>query len=202
MGLGSLELEKHVQFHHPKTLEQAINFAMEYTSVCGNLDKTLKPPLDNTSCLETDKLSAVTSLTPLPMQTSFTQQDLERIINQVIDKRFAEQEQNKRGDNSNDVQLRGRSPVRRNRTPFKRENTPPRKGTPVKGNIIPVQNKTVRFNDRDNSENRAIRPREIQCAYCNRNNHVESRCYIKLRVLDMQQQQQQKQLQHCNHLNY
>ena len=81
-SLGSLELEKHVQFHHPKTLDEAINLAMEYTSVCGYLDKTIKPPLDKTCTLDTDtdKATTVTSLTPLPLQTAFSEADLERII--------------------------------------------------------------------------------------------------------------------------
>ena len=45
-GLGSIELQKHVQFHHPKTLEAAINLAMEYTAFVGNVDKVVKPQLD------------------------------------------------------------------------------------------------------------------------------------------------------------
>ena len=45
-GLGSTELQKFVQFQHPKTLEAAINLAIEYTAFVGNLDKIVKPALD------------------------------------------------------------------------------------------------------------------------------------------------------------
>ena len=201
-GLGSLELEKHVQFHHPKTLDEAINLAMEYTSVCGNLDKTLKPPLEKTCTLDTnpDKATTVTSLTPLPLQTSFSEADLERIISQITDKKFAELGLNKRADNSSSGQLRGRSPVRRNNSTVRRDSTPTRRSsftrtresTPIR---ISRDYKAVRFDDHELSENQTHRPREIKCTYCGRNNHVESRCFVKLKDLEQQSKQ------NTDHLN-
>ena len=46
-GLGCPELQIFVQFQHPKTLEAAINLAIEYTAFMGNLVKVMKPSLDN-----------------------------------------------------------------------------------------------------------------------------------------------------------
>lgn len=60
MGLGSLDLQKHVQLQHPKSLDQAVNLALEYTAICNiNSDKVMKPSL------LTDKITAVTSLSHL-----------------------------------------------------------------------------------------------------------------------------------------
>ena len=44
-GLGSLEIRKHVQFHHPKTLEAAISLAIEFEAFEGssNLSNQRKP---------------------------------------------------------------------------------------------------------------------------------------------------------------
>ena len=191
--MGSLELEKDVQFNHPKTLNEAINLAMEYTSVCVNLDKTLKPPLDKTCTLDTDtdEATTVTSLTPLPLQTFFSKANLERIISQITDKKFAELGLNKRADNSSNGQLRGRSPIRRNNSPVRWDSTPTRRdsltrtreSTPIR---ISRENKAVRFDDHELSENQTHRPREIKCTYCGRNNHVESRCFVKLKDLEQQ----------------
>ena len=166
MGLGSLELEKHVQFHHPKTLDEAINLAMEYTSVCGNLDKTLKPPLEKTCTLDTNTDNATTfsSLTLLPLQTSLSEADLERIISQIIDKKFVELGLSKRADNSSNVQLRGRSPIRQNNSPVSRGSlTRTRESTPIR---LSRENKAVRFDDHELSENQTYRPIEIKCTYC------------------------------------
>ena len=42
-GLGNAELKKHVQFHHPQTLDQAISLAVEYGSFVGPSDTIRKP---------------------------------------------------------------------------------------------------------------------------------------------------------------
>jgi hypothetical protein len=43
-GLGSQELKKHVEFKHPRTLDQAISFAVEFESFAGS-QNTLNKPL-------------------------------------------------------------------------------------------------------------------------------------------------------------
>ena len=35
-GLGSVDLQKQVQLQHPKNLEQAVNFAIEFMAICNN----------------------------------------------------------------------------------------------------------------------------------------------------------------------
>ena len=52
LGLGSVELQKHVQFHHPPSLEAEINLAIEYTAVVRNLDKVTKPNLTESDTRE------------------------------------------------------------------------------------------------------------------------------------------------------
>ena len=94
MGLGSFDLQKHVQLQHPKNLEQAVNLALEYTNICSNdLGKVLKPSLDNV-----DKDTAVTSLRPLD---SCTGQDYEKSIAQILDRLLKDRERESRVDKSN-----------------------------------------------------------------------------------------------------
>ena len=42
-GLGSNELQKHVQFRHPKPLHEAIGLATEYEALEGSIDRVTKP---------------------------------------------------------------------------------------------------------------------------------------------------------------
>ena len=85
MGLGSLELQKHVQFKHPNTLNEAISMAMEYTSVCGFLDQRTQP-------LEmTDKVTSLASLQTRPScqeQKTYTHNEMDDIINQQLKRQW------------------------------------------------------------------------------------------------------------------
>ena len=94
-GLGSLELQKHVQFQHPETLYEAIYYAMEYTSVSEILDQT------------SQFHEPVTPVTPLQPkvnseeQLTFTQKQLEELINLSIDMALAaKKESDQQGNNS------------------------------------------------------------------------------------------------------
>ena len=77
-GLGSPELQKFVQFQHPKTLEAAINLAIEYTAFVGNLDKVMKPSLDNegeiTATINELESHRTTSLCPLEFNSKCNQE--------------------------------------------------------------------------------------------------------------------------------
>lgn len=46
-GLGHYEMRKHVQFHHPLSLHQAIAYAMEYEAFDGSLNHVRKPQYDS-----------------------------------------------------------------------------------------------------------------------------------------------------------
>ena len=75
-GLGCPELQKFVQFQHPKTLEAAINLAIEYTAFMGNLVKVMKPSLDNegelTAAINELESHITTSLRPLEFNLNIT----------------------------------------------------------------------------------------------------------------------------------
>ena len=43
LGLSDLEMRKHIQFSHPKTLDQAISLAVEYDAVVGQSGQAKKP---------------------------------------------------------------------------------------------------------------------------------------------------------------
>ena len=45
-GLAHYELQKHVQFGHPKTLHEAISLATEFEALEGSIDRIKKPSLD------------------------------------------------------------------------------------------------------------------------------------------------------------
>ena len=42
-GIGNFELQKHVQFGHPKSINAAIGLATEYEALEGSVDKVKKP---------------------------------------------------------------------------------------------------------------------------------------------------------------
>ena len=46
-GLANYELQKHVQFGHPKSLHEAIGLATEYEALEGSVDRIRKPTIDS-----------------------------------------------------------------------------------------------------------------------------------------------------------
>lgn len=48
-GLGHHELQKHVQFRHPRTLHEAIGLATEYEALEGSIDRVKKPQNEETT---------------------------------------------------------------------------------------------------------------------------------------------------------
>ena len=87
-GLGSPELQKFVQFQHPKTLEAAINLAIEYTAFVGNLDKVMKPSLDNEGEINELESHRTTSLRPLEFNSNVTRNELEQTIKGIVSKKW------------------------------------------------------------------------------------------------------------------
>ena len=168
MGLGSIELQKHVQFKHPNTLNEAISMAMEYTSVCGFLDLRTQP-------LEmTDKVSSLASLQTRPScqeQKTYTHNEMEDLINRAVEKAVAAKfDTVEMGENSsllNDI-----SPCRKSSNDKYEE-----RGRSPSSSV------------RNRNTDTPSRPKkEIICTYCGRNNHAESRCFTKLRDYDQQYQ--------------
>lgn len=48
-GLGHHELQKHVQFRHPRTLHEPIGLATEYEALEGSIDRVKKPQNEETT---------------------------------------------------------------------------------------------------------------------------------------------------------
>lgn len=185
MGLGCFELQKHVQFHHPKTLEQAINLATEYTAMCKNLDRITKPNLseerDTTNIVDQRPLlQQVNSLRPKqPQKVNVSEvEGLEELMKRVV-------QQSLRELNLPNNTERGRSPVRNywaNNDRF----TASRGGKPRVDNSYQARDA---YYDRGSPG-----PRKIRCSYCGRDNHVESRCWVKQRDMNNQQTQSKQPL--------
>ena len=209
-GLGSTELQKFVQFQHPKTLEAAINLAIEYTAFVGNLDKIVKPALDKegevTSIVnELELQTKTTSLRPLEYTQNFSRKDLEQTVEEVITKKWKKIEnqigqileamkiqqnmdsnpRNTSNRESVNLSPRGRSPSR-----FANDKSPSR----TQGNRSASRNRDNasssfrRSNSSPNRQNineqKSAEPRVITCTYCKRSGHVENRCWSKIRDLE------------------
>ena len=164
-GLGSFDLQKHVQLQHPKNLEQAVNLAIEYTAICNNdFGKTMKPSLT-----AEDQISAVTSLRPLE---SNTEKDYEKSIAQILDRLLNEREKAYGSDRSNRPY---HNPTAGNRSPSP---NPDARG---------YRKKNVSFNDEATPK---YSPRKIVCTYCGKYNHTINFCRKK--KADDERQQAQK----------
>ena len=183
MGLGCLELQKHVQFHHPKTLEQAINLATEYKAVCKNLDKIVKPALtepgETTSSSQIETAPTVTSLRQIE-KPSFTLDDLEKVVKRVVEQTLL--------DSPNQGGKKGAQPPSNKTThtyggPKRGKVQSPK--TNYQAEATHAQNKSEVSHSRNNPQE----PRKPACSYCGRDNHVETRCWVKLRDLEAQTKQ-------------
>ena len=187
MGLGSFELQKHVQFHHPKTLEQAINLATEYVAMCKNLDRIEKPSLveerEVTQTEPEQRNNQMNSLRPMSQQqANFDIETLETIIKRVVQQSLKElnlpEQSENRPNNNKGFNNRYNRPY--NYKEFNQE--PNRNSEPTKD---------LQENEFGNKQQG---PRKISCTYCGKDNHVESRCRIKQRDKNNQQTQVKKHL--------
>ena len=170
MGLGSLELQKHVQFKHPNTLNEAISMAMEYTSVCGFLDQRTQP-------LEmTDKVTSLASLQTRPScqeQKTYTHNEMDDLINRAVEKAVAAKfDKVNMGNYSDTSLLNDISPCHKSSN----DNYEERGRSPSPS----VRNR--------NTDTPSRPKKEIICTYCGQKNHAESRCFTKLRDYDQQYQ--------------
>lgn len=207
-GLGSVELQKFVQFQHPKTLEAAINLAIEYTAFVGNLDKIVKPPLDKegevTSTINDSEPKSLTSLRPLELWQNFSKQDLEKTIEEIVSKKLEKLESqignimstlnnSKMGGNlQTSNQNQGSYTSNQNQgsyTSLQRGRSPTRPGgrSPIrKRDATPnsLRSRSGSLGRPASQEYRTFEPRPIICTYCNKRGHVENRCYSKMRDLE------------------
>ena len=158
--------------------------------------------MDQLSCENIDKVSAVTSLAPLPSQSAsqdqkpYSRNEIQKLISQGIEQALENKSKSdNRGDNSETKFSRDRSP----RATGKRDSTKSRSHySPNPRDRSSSENRTesrkVQFEERARSPSPAARNRnddasarpkkEIICTYCGRSNHVETRCFKKLRDYD------------------
>lgn len=180
MGLGSLDLQKHVQLQHPKNLDQAVKAALEYTAICNiNSNKVMKPSLLESD--ETDKISAVASLKPLhsnasedyeKSMTQIFQNVLDESLEKVLDKRECTSGIDKSSS------YHGNS--------AKRERFP----SPNVDNTGRGYGKRVTFNE--DTIPKRYSPKKIICTYCKKFNHPENFCRKKRADEEKRRQQTDK----------
>ena len=176
MGLGSFDLQKHVQLQHLKNLVQAVNLALEYTAICNvNLDKVMKSSLLDSN--EEDKVTAVTSLRPLD---TYSGEDYEKYITQIIEKSLDKREKVSGVDKSKKPYV---STSQRVRSPSINPDNTAR----VYGR------KRVSFNEQTGLK-RNYSPKRIICTYCGKYNHTEIFCRIKQAEMEKQNQSEKQPL--------
>ena len=186
-GLGSVELQKHVQFHHPKTLEAAINLAIEYTAVVGSVDKITKPNLveareATATITQLESQPAIASLRPMEFKPSFSLQDLEQAVGQIVVKEFKDLADKLINE------VRGKQ----TETSFKSEESSDRKGLTPQRERSPFRKRVLlprNFNRRNLpslKQAQTLEPRSIICTYCSKKGHIENRCWIKERDMERQ----------------
>lgn len=178
MGLGSLDLQKHVQLQHPKNLDQAVNLASEYTAICNiNSNKVMKPSLLESD--ETDKITAVTSLKPLDSNSSVDyEKSMTQIFQKVLDESLEKVLDKRECTSGKDKS----SSYRGNST--KRERSP----SPNVDNTGRGYGKHVTFNE--DTIPKRYSPKKIICTYCKKCYHTENFCRKKRADEEKRQQQQ------------
>lgn len=75
-GLGHFDLQKHVQFPHPKTIDQAISSAVEYYALLGSVDKISKP--SDPEITSNRQSISDSSLRPANLKTDCSLEDLQQ----------------------------------------------------------------------------------------------------------------------------
>jgi len=88
-GLNNYELKKHVQFHHPQTINQAIAFASEYEAFVGPVDKVMKPheQISGENTLSVQTLNCYKGET-VRKSDNLTIADVSRVIDERLGKYF------------------------------------------------------------------------------------------------------------------
>ena len=147
-GLNNYDLKKHVQFHHPQTLNQAIAFATEYEAFLGPIDKIGKPK-DDQEAYTLQTLQPHTFENP---RTSEERNILAQISN-MIDAKFQEYFKEHRTISINRNESQGFAETSRN--------------SGSANNTAWRNPPTPRQFDK---------PREIICFYCQEVGHIKSRC--------------------------
>ena len=198
-GLGSPELQKFVQFQHPKTLEAAINLAIEYTAFVGNLDKVMKPSLDNegeiTATVNELESHRTTSLRPLEFNSNVTRNELEQTIEGIVSKKW-EKIENQMGQLLQAIQnSKNNENLSEENSKTRSVDSPPRarsrSRSPGRSPLRKRDSTPLSIRSRNNSPNRPmanesrhIESRQIICTYCNRQGHIENRCWTKMRDME------------------
>lgn len=107
-GLANYELQKHVQFGHPKSLHEAIGLATEYEALEGSVDRIRKPTI------ESEKIA------PILTQNSDNQQPVSLTLEQIgklIDKKLNSLSVNTRPRSRNPTPVRVQSASKQTREP-------------------------------------------------------------------------------------
>ena len=150
-GLGHRELQKHVQYRHPRTLHEAIGLATEYEALEGSLDRVKKPSNEETTVASLESSNCKQEAQAYP---SITLDQISKLIDTKLDKLLPRKEsRDKIPINQMDT-----SPARK--TEYFRSRSPERKSNPQS----PVRPRNKMF-----------------CTFCKRKNHSTENCYSRKR---------------------
>lgn len=177
--LNNYELRKHVQFHHPTTLRQALAFAGEFESFLGPIDKFNKPR-DDQNPYSFQHIQHVDH-----DKTQNAENELLTQISQMIDTKFRELFNENRPGNRDRRENSGCNEPRCRNV-----------GNECHDNW---KNDRVNFNenrrsDRQVNHGRVDRPRGITCFNCHEVGHIITRCpYLRDRPVIYPQARQNLQ---------
>ena len=148
-GIGNHELKRYVQLmNRPKTLDQAISFAIEYEAFEGPVDQLRKPHFSDDVTIHTYAINK-------NEMKDNTNKDLEEKIKRIVLQEL-----------KNDPI---RSPVKQN------SNEEAELDSKVKKLVNENLNDKIKS---ENSENKPVyRRRDIVCTYCGIKGHIKSRCF-------------------------
>jgi hypothetical protein len=191
-------------------LDHAISAAVEFMSLQGSVDKMTKPLDDErelTRPLNAISSTSVASLRPTNLKTDCSLDELKQMMSSLFDQKF-EQKFQEMTDSYNKktygTQFRPNNPSRFyqntgiDRPSMRRSNSPMRNYSNAYPHNQAVNHKygsTTNTNYNSQSRNHQNmtqgnsfyeKPnfKDIQCTYCHKKGHIESRCYAKRNALN------------------
>ena len=171
-GLGHHELQKHVQFKHPQTLQEAIGLATEFEALEGPLDRVKKPSEETTTVAPI----AFHNNEEIKPSQNITLDQISQLIDTKLDIVLPRQEIRDRGPS---IQ-RDKSPYRHNdrRVDFSpsRQKERYRDLSPSRQNDYSNHNS---YQSKANPRSPSHTKRKMYCSYCHRTNHNIESCYFR-----------------------
>ena len=149
-GLGHRELQKHVQFRHPRTLHEAIGLATEYEALEGSLDRVNKPPNEETTVAPI--VGSSTCKKESQGYPNITLDQISKLIDTKLDKLLP------RNESRDKSLINQRDSSSSRKTEYFRSRSPEPKSNPKS----PIRTR-----------------KRLYCTLCKRNIHSTENCYFR-----------------------